>query len=154
MAEFNTRIKFKRDTSANWTSSNPVILDGEIIIVDTANGGVRMKVGDGKKTYSQLPFDDEDIYNTLAEKSDESVFVNTSLTAAGWTNGQQTLSIAGLGADQNGVIGIARDASDNQFAAAIDARLRICAQTAGSITIAADGVTPTCDIPVTIILVF
>ena len=36
MAEFNTRIRLKRDTSANWTNSNPVILDGEIIIVDTA----------------------------------------------------------------------------------------------------------------------
>ena len=35
MAEFNTRIRLKRDTSANWTNSNPVILDGEIIIVDT-----------------------------------------------------------------------------------------------------------------------
>ena len=113
-----------------------------------------MKVGDGKKTYSQLPFDDEDIYNTLAGKSDESVFVNTSLTASAWANGQQTLSVAGLGADQNGVIGIARDASDDQLAAAIDARLRICAQAAGSITVAADGTIPTCDIPVTVILVF
>ena len=41
MAEFNTRIRLKRDTSANWTNSNPVILDGEIIIVDTASGSVR-----------------------------------------------------------------------------------------------------------------
>lgn len=32
MAEFNTRIRLKRDTSANWTNSNPVILDGEIIV--------------------------------------------------------------------------------------------------------------------------
>ncbi len=154
MAEFNTRIKFKRDTSANWTSSNPVLLDGEVIIVDTANGGVRMKVGDGKKTYSQLPFDDEDIYNTLAGKSDESVFVNTLLTAAGWVNGQQTLNIANLGADQNGVIGIAQDASDNQLTAATNARLHICSQASGSITVAADGTIPSCDIPVTVILVY
>ena len=54
MAEFNTRIRLKRDTSANWTNSNPVILDGEIIIVDTASGSVRRKIGDGPKTYSQL----------------------------------------------------------------------------------------------------
>ena len=38
MAEFNTRIRLKRDTSANWTNSNPVILDGEIIIVDEFTG--------------------------------------------------------------------------------------------------------------------
>ena len=69
MAEYNTRIKHKRDTSANWTAKDPVLLDGEIIIVETANGGVRKKVGDGTKKYSQLPFDDEAIYNTLAAKS-------------------------------------------------------------------------------------
>lgn len=61
MAEkiFKTRIKQRRDTSANWESKNPVLLNGEIIIVDTANGETRTKTGDGTKTYTQLPFDDE-----------------------------------------------------------------------------------------------
>lgn len=57
----NTRIKLKRDTSANWTSKNPVLLNGEMILVDTADGEVRKKIGDGKKTYTQLPFCDEAI---------------------------------------------------------------------------------------------
>lgn len=65
----NTRIKLKRDTSANWTSNNPVLLNGEIIIVDTAEGEVRFKIGDGSKTYTQLPFDDEGIRNLIADKS-------------------------------------------------------------------------------------
>ena len=56
---FKTRIKHKRDTSANWESRNPVLLNGEVVIVDTANGETRMKTGDGTKTYTQLPFDDE-----------------------------------------------------------------------------------------------
>lgn len=56
---FKTRIKQKRDTSANWESKNPVLLNGEVIIVDTANGETRTKTGDGTKTYTQLPFDDE-----------------------------------------------------------------------------------------------
>lgn len=56
---FNTRIKNKRDTSANWTSKDPVLLNGEIIIVDTASGETRFKIGDGTKKYSQLPFQDE-----------------------------------------------------------------------------------------------
>ena len=56
---FKTRIKHKRDTSANWESRNPVLLNGEVIIVDTANGETRTKTGDGTKTYTQLPFDDE-----------------------------------------------------------------------------------------------
>lgn len=55
---FNTRIKNKRDTEVNWTSKNPVLLNGEIIVVDTASGETRFKVGDGSKKYSQLPFQD------------------------------------------------------------------------------------------------
>lgn len=152
MAEFNTRIRLKRDTSANWTNSNPVILDGEIIIVDTASGSVRRKIGDGTKTYSQLPFDDENIYNALAGKCDASVFINTTLAAGSWSNGQQTLTVAGLGAEQNGVIGISQSISDEQFAAAAEACLYVCSQSAGSITIAANGTVPECDIPVTVIL--
>lgn len=57
--EFNARIKQKRDTSANWESRNPVILNGEIILVDTNAGELRAKIGDGTKTYTQLPFSDE-----------------------------------------------------------------------------------------------
>lgn len=61
MAEkiFKTRIKQRRDTSANWEAKNPVLLNGEVIIVDTANGETRTKTGNGTKTYTQLPFDDE-----------------------------------------------------------------------------------------------
>lgn len=152
MSEYKTRIKQKRDTSANWTANDPVLLNGEIIIVDTASGSVRKKVGDGTKRYSQLPFDDEEIYNALAEKCDASVFVETTLTASGWSDGQQTLSISGLGANQNGVIGISQSISDEQFAAASKAGLYVCSQVAGSITIAANGTVPECDIPVTVIL--
>lgn len=56
---FNTRVKNKRDTEANWKSKNPVLLDGEIVIVTTTSGDTRFKVGDGKKTYNQLPFQDQ-----------------------------------------------------------------------------------------------
>lgn len=63
--EFNTRIKFKRDTSSNWTNKNPIILNGEIILVDTDSGELRAKVGDGVKSYTQLPFSDEAIRNLI-----------------------------------------------------------------------------------------
>ena len=65
--EFNTRIKFKRDTSSNWTNKNPVILNGEIILVDTDSGELRAKIGDGSKTYTQLPFNDEAIRNLIVQ---------------------------------------------------------------------------------------
>lgn len=61
MAEYNARIRQKRDTSANWTAKNPIILDGEIILADTSAGDIRIKVGDGTKHYSELPFLDEKI---------------------------------------------------------------------------------------------
>lgn len=152
MSEYNTRIKMKRDTSSNWTSTDPVLLNGEVIIVDTAGGSVRKKIGDGAKKYSQLPFDDEEIYNALANKCDASVFVNTTLTATGWENNQQTLSIDGLGAEQNGVIGLSQSVNDSQLDAAKNAGLYVCAQGAGYLTIAVSGSTPSCDIPVVVIL--
>lgn len=68
MAEFDARIKLKRDTSANWTANNPVLLNGERIIVDTDAGEVRYKTGDGTKTYTQLPFDDEAVRNLVDSK--------------------------------------------------------------------------------------
>lgn len=64
----DARIKHKRDTSANWERHNPVLLNGEIIIVDTASGEVRYKTGDGIKNYTQLPFDDEAIKAQINDK--------------------------------------------------------------------------------------
>ena len=53
------RVKLKRDTSANWTINNPVILNGELILVDTAEGEIKTKIGDRKKTDKQRPVSDE-----------------------------------------------------------------------------------------------
>ena len=63
--ELKTRIKSRKDTSANWRNNNPVLLDGEIIIVNTDSGETRFKIGDGIKTYTQLPFQDEAIRNLI-----------------------------------------------------------------------------------------
>ena len=65
MVTFNTRISLKKDTSSNWTQNNPVLLDGEMIIVITNAGDVRMKIGDGTSTYTELPFTDEKIINSI-----------------------------------------------------------------------------------------
>ena len=79
---FNTRIKNKRDTSANWTSKDPVLLDGELIIVDTASGEVRFKIGDGTKKYSQLPFQDEILRNSKVDL-DAGVYTATASSTDG-----------------------------------------------------------------------
>lgn len=55
--EFRARIEHKRDTSTAWEANNPILLNGEIIIVDTESGEVKKKIGDGVSTYSELPFE-------------------------------------------------------------------------------------------------
>ena len=71
----DARIQWKRDTSANWTAQNPVLLNGELIIVDTDSGETRFKIGDGTKTYTQLPFEDEAIRNLINGKTDERIYI-------------------------------------------------------------------------------
>ena len=67
ITEYLSRVKFKRDTSSNWTSYNPILLNGEIILVDTENGELKAKIGDGEKRYTQLPFNDEAIRNLIVQ---------------------------------------------------------------------------------------
>lgn len=71
----------KRDTAANWEQNNPVLLNGEIIIVDTASGEVRFKVGDGTKLYKQLPFSDEAVRALISEQSGAVRYDEQTLTA-------------------------------------------------------------------------
>lgn len=84
---FEGRVQTKRDTSANWTAADPVLLYGEEILVDTANGEVRKKVGDGVSPYTKLPFVDETIRNLIGER----VAANQGEEHAG--------KILGIGAD-------------------------------------------------------
>ena len=52
--DYNARIKNKRDSDLNWSSYNPIILNGELIITDMSNGEMRFKIGDGFSTYNEL----------------------------------------------------------------------------------------------------
>lgn len=60
--EFKARLVNKIDTYANWTSNDPVLLKGEIAIVDVPAStdvvqqepAVLMKIGDGTKKFSEL----------------------------------------------------------------------------------------------------
>ena len=80
------RIQNKRDTSANWETNNPVLLNGELIIVDTNAGDTRFKIGNGSKTYTQLPFQDEGLYSVLSGKSDKDhTHVASEITDLGTT---------------------------------------------------------------------
>ena len=64
MATFNTRIQLKYDTYSNFTTNNPVLLAGEVALVnipaDSSTGmnepALMMKVGDGTKNFNSLPW--------------------------------------------------------------------------------------------------
>ena len=71
MNQFNTRIKMKKDSEENWNQNNPILLNGEIILIDTDSGELRAKVGDGVKTYTQLPFTDEILRNLITGKQNK-----------------------------------------------------------------------------------
>ena len=55
MATFSKRIQLRRDTAANWASSNPVLLEGELgIELDDSRN--RIKIGDGTTAWNSLPY--------------------------------------------------------------------------------------------------
>lgn len=69
MTEYKARIEHKRDTDSNWLAANPVVLNGEIILVDTDDGELRAKIGDGVKTYDLLPFSDEALRSLVSSNT-------------------------------------------------------------------------------------
>lgn len=66
----NISAKFipRRDTTQNWTTNNPVLLEGEIGIVTDA---IEMKIGDGETAWNDLKFfyKRKDIANAYTQKT-------------------------------------------------------------------------------------
>lgn len=57
MAELKTRIVLRNDSTANWLNNlDQVLLKGEVGIEFLENGSVKMKIGDGAKTWEQLDY--------------------------------------------------------------------------------------------------
>ncbi len=150
--EYNARVLHKRDTDENLSAANPVLLDGEIVVVSMSDGKRRTKTGDGIKTYSQLPFDDEDVWEAINTKGAMSWSVNATLTAGGWSNGQQTVIIDGLKAESNGMVSLSYDCSEEQRQAAATANLWAVSQGESSITFAVAGTEPSVDIPIIVLV--
>ena len=93
------------------------------------------------------------VYKLVADKADKSVSKTATLTAAGWSDGVQTLSVSAVTASNNGSLRIAQSATDEQFEAWGAAQPRVTAQAAGSLTVKAVGTAPTIDIPVEVVIV-
>lgn len=58
MAELKTRLVIRNDESANWDAvkDTVVLLKGEIGIEFLADGTAKTKIGDGEKTWAELPY--------------------------------------------------------------------------------------------------
>lgn len=54
---FNTRIVLRNDSTAKWLENkDQVLLKGELGVEFEADGGVKIKIGDGAKTWEQLEY--------------------------------------------------------------------------------------------------
>jgi hypothetical protein len=61
----------RRDTEANWQSINPIIANGELIIVDT-DEGIKIKIGDRVSHFNELEYIDKPITDVLSQKANKS----------------------------------------------------------------------------------
>ena len=147
----NVSIIQRHDTAENFESKNPVLENGEKITVITEEG-VRHKTGDGTKSYTELPFDDENLYQAIAGKCDASRAVEVTLVGTEWQDGQQTVTVEGLKEGQNGIATLPQSLTDAQYEAVVAAEMRVTAQGENSITISCNADAPQIDIPVVVIL--
>ena len=60
MSTLTAKIQLRRDTSANWTSNNPILAAGEVAFTSdvfyTDTDQQRFKIGDGVQTWTQLDY--------------------------------------------------------------------------------------------------
>lgn len=54
---FKTRIALRRADENVLASKNPQLLNGEIVLVNTSSG-IKTKIGDGNKTFNELPYEE------------------------------------------------------------------------------------------------
>ena len=78
--------------------------------------------------------------------------VSCTLLASAWENGSQTVSVSGLSATQNGIVGAAQNLTETQLDAIGAAKLCVSGQANGTLTIVAYGEVPEIDIPITVLL--
>lgn len=83
MAELRTRIVLRNDSTANWLANEDVVmLKGEVGIEFLANGQAKMKIGDGVKTWAELPYfggEEAHVYEATVAKGGDHI---AAITAA------------------------------------------------------------------------
>lgn len=82
---------------------------------------------------------------------DSGVLYTVTLLASGWVSNSQTLTVTGLKADDNGVVGMLNTATDAQLEAARNAVITVTTQAANAVTFTCEN-EPEIDIPVGILI--
>lgn len=82
--QLDSRIQMKKDTEANWTSNNPVLLNGETVISLQSDGTVRKKTGNGTSNYNQLKYDDEYALNNTTQQINTHNTSSNPHASMGW----------------------------------------------------------------------
>ena len=114
----NVRIKNKYDSYENWASSGLVLEPGEIAIAHTNvdikvdNGTVKqpallMKVGDGEKTFANLPWlsaKAADVLSVCKNETELTAFVNSVIADAGIASDEAMEALAGRVTTTEGAI--------------------------------------------------
>lgn len=110
----NTRIALKIDTTENWSNSTLVLLKGESAYEITESGAIKMKVGDGVKSFSDLSY----ITMTPAEISSlvTSGAIQSVSLATGTNNGTVKLTVDGTVTDNIAIKGLGSAAYTNSGA--------------------------------------
>lgn len=108
--------------------------------------------GDGGITAAAAGTDYQAPLTAGTDYAPPSQSITATLTAAGWADNAQTLTVSGVTAATNGLLRIAKNATTEQFIAWGAALPRITAQVVGSITVTIAGTVPTVDIPVEVII--
>lgn len=96
----NSRIILRNDSTANWlTNTSQVLLKGEVGVEFLTDGTVKMKIGDGIKTWGELSyFSDVTDFDQIDA---ENVYFSEDLTTTSaignitLTNGQATIAATG-----------------------------------------------------------
>ncbi|MEY2869623.1 MAG: Nitrincola phage [Bacteroidota bacterium] len=87
MSTITAQIQLRRDTSANWTSNNPILLDGEMALsTDVLYSGTdqpRYKIGNGVDTWLNLDYVPEggagypeNLYLTVVNKTGDNLLAS------------------------------------------------------------------------------
>lgn len=110
----NTRIALKIDTTENWSKSTLVLLKGESAYEITESGAIKMKVGDGVKSFSDLSY----VTMTPAEISSlvTSGAIQSVSLATGTNNGTVKLTVDGAVTDNIAIKGLGSAAYTNSGA--------------------------------------